>query len=332
MELTKLIIEAIGIFIWPVTIIVILFTFRRQILGMLPDISEAELPGGLKLKLRRLQKEVEESSEISGRSIDLAGPVPRSELVRIGDPLLAVANIRLETEREMIRLARILVGHQEAKKMDIVRLISRLHERQILSKETHDQLLEYTRITNQIVHASRVNADDIVKSLSIGASLSAHIRYLYIIEYLLEDFDGHGLWHFRGITDNIKFHFWSAIAAMLPEFDYSYEAFCEAATKFNKKEESRAIERDRQPRTIDIPTLPEFLEILEFRRSELERILEEGWWASDKRESEWHWPAKWGKISWTGPIIRGRSRNEAEEELFRTNTAIERYRAQMKNP
>ena len=328
-EWVKLILQAIGVMIWPVTVIIILIIFRKQISERLSALKKGELPGGVKFELGELKESVEQSSELAKRSIPSAMPSPADELVRTGDPLLAVANTRLEIEREIVRLAQVSFGPKEARKWGITRLIARLYEEKILSKETRDRLFDYTRITNQIIHTSGVSADDIVRSLSIGASLLAHIRYLYSVEWLIRDFDANLLWQCRKEEGrNKKYYFWSAIAATLSDFDYSYEAFCEAANKFNKKEEKRAIESHRRPREIYIPTLQEFLEILEFRREELQRILQGKWWDGYEWDKlrEWHWPEEWGRIGWSGPIVR--SRNEAEEELLRTDTAIERYSQQ----
>jgi len=328
-EWAQLTLQAIGVMIWPVIVIIILIIFRRPISERISAVKKAELPGGLKFELGELKESVEQSPELAKRSIPSAIPSPADELVRIGDPLLAVANTRSEIEREIVRLVQVSFGSEEARKWGITRLIARLYEEKILSKETQDKLFDYTRITNQIIHASGVSSDDIVRSLSIGASLLAHIRYLYSVEWLIRDFDANSLWQWREEEGrDRKYHFWSAIAATLPEFNYSYEVFCEAAVKFNKKEERRAIESNRPPRKIYIPTSPEFLEILQFRRGELQGILQGRWWDAYEWDKlrEWHWPEEWGRIGWSGPIVR--SRNEAEEELLRTDTAIERYSQQ----
>ncbi len=49
-EGAKIILQAVQILIWPVTVLVILLMFRRQISGRLSSFTKAELPGGLKFE------------------------------------------------------------------------------------------------------------------------------------------------------------------------------------------------------------------------------------------------------------------------------------------
>jgi hypothetical protein len=322
-EWAKVIVQAVQVLIWPVTVLIILLMFKRQISGRLASVTKAELPGGLKFELGELKDAVEKSPELAKRSISPSMLPSDKEPIRIDDPLLAVINVRLEIEREVVRLAQVSLGSNRAVRFDISLLISQLSEKQVLSKGTRDKLLEYTRITNKILHTSGISADDIVKSLSIGASLLSHLRYVRAVEQLLRDFDGSLQWHWREADrTNRKYHFWSAIADSLPEFDYSYEAFREAAVKFN------TLKAGSKYGEVYIPPMQEFLKILEFRRGELERILQGRWWNGDEWEKlqRWQWPQEWGEITWNAPIVH--SANEAEVELLRTDRAIEQYSQQ----
>jgi hypothetical protein len=323
-EWAKIILQAVQALVWPITVLVILLMFKRQISGRLSSLTKAELPGGLKFELSELKDAVDKSPELTKRSIPASLLSPSAEPSRADDPLLAVISTRLEVEREIVRLAQISLGHRKAGKFDIPLLVSQLSEKQVLSKETLNKLFEYIRVTNKIIHSAGIGVDDIGKSLSIGTSLLAHIRYVRGVEQLLRDFDGNLLWHWREKDgSNRKFHFWSAIADSLPEYDYSYEAFQEAAAKFNgQRANDKFVE-------IYIPPSHEFIKVLEFRRGELERILQGKWWDGYEWENlkEWQWPQEWGKITWTGPIVE--SANEAEVELFRTERAIERYSQQV---
>ena len=264
--------------------------------------------GSFELELGELGKKVEKS-------------------VEIGDPGLAAYNTKLEIEQQLVMLAQVSLGSDEATHGRIPQLIERLQEKSLLSAHIAESLQEYLGIAGRISRETKLAGEDIIKALSIGASLLAQLRYLYCVQYLLHDFDGHLLWetHRMGKEEN-KYYLWSAIAAAAPEFDYSYEAFREAATRFSAREDQRARADHREPRRINIPTLSEFVDILRFRQTELQRILQGEWWDGAKWEKlrQWQWPDAWGHIGWGGPVVE-HSRNEAEQELLRTEAAIERY-------
>jgi len=331
MEWAKLAAQVLQTLVWPVTLLFVVLKFRRQISERLRAVTKAEFPGGLKFELGELKQSVEQSTELTSRTVPAPLPSPADDLARIGDPHLAVASIRLEIERVLVRLAQLSLGLEEARKLGTLPLLSRLREQGVVPKETEDRLLDYVRVTNQVYDAPDVSAIDLVRSLSVGASLLSHIRYLLAVEWLVRDFDGHLLWQRHAHEgSNHEYYLWSAIAATLPEFDYSYEAFCEAATRFNRQEAGRAEASSRDARQIHVLALAEFVEILEFRRRELQRILHGKWWDSTEWTTlrEWQWPEEWGQIGWTGPVVR-ESRNEAEIELLRTDAAIERYSRQI---
>jgi len=314
MEWAKLAIEAIKALAWPLTLMVVLVIFRRPILARLPHVTKAKFPGGFEFELSELGSKAEKVFIDANKHSLGSGP-----------SMLAVANTRLAIESEILKLAQLSFDPEEATHQQIPQLITLLEDANVLSKQIADGLRQYIGLTNRSVHASSTSGEDTIKILSIGTSLLAPLRYLSRVQYLLRDFDAHLLWHIHGPADHNKFYFWSAIAASLPTFDYSYEAFREAATKFNAREEERAHEADRKPRTIDIPNTSEFLRILQFRRSELLRVLQSEPYSDPtwREVEEWRWPEEWGHIAWNGPIVK--SSNEAQEELLRTNSAIERY-------
>jgi hypothetical protein len=314
MEWAKLGVEAIKALAWPLTLIAILILFKRPILARLPHITKAKFPGGFEFELGELVSKAERVFIDANKDSLCSGPC-----------MLAVDNTSLAIESEILSLAQLSISPKEATHQQIPQLISQLEDASVLSGPIANGLRHYIGITNRAVHTSTTSGEEMIKILSIGTSLLAPLRYLSRVQYLLRDFDGHLLWHMHGREDRNRYYFWSAIAASLPTFDYSYEAFREAATKFNTREEERAREASRKPRAIDIPTTSEFLRILEFRRRELLRVLQGEWWTDTKwRElREWHWPEEWGDIGWNQPIVD--SWNEAQEELLRTDATIERY-------
>jgi len=105
LEWLNFILQVIEVVIWPITVLIILLTFKRQISNWLSTVKKAEFPGGLKFEIGELKESVEKSSEITDRSIHESIVSQSDELLRTGDPLLAVANTRLEIERQVVKLA-----------------------------------------------------------------------------------------------------------------------------------------------------------------------------------------------------------------------------------
>lgn len=334
MELAKLIVAATQAVIWPVTVMVVLLLFRRQIRDRLAAVTKAEFPGGVKLEIERVEQAVEMSPEITRRAVPVAALGPADDLLGLRDPLLAAARIRLEVENQVVRLCQVSNCETRIDRAGIKPLLSELHERGALKAQTSKQLSDYMQVTDRIIHSGAPDASDVMRSFSIGADLLAHLGYLYSVQYLLRGFESHGIWHMHthGHAEEEGKVLWSAITSELPEFGYSYEAFRESAEAFSRKEKQRASELGRMPHVIPVPTLAEFVEMLEHRRSELARILdaETTWGADQKQLMEWQWPRKWGRVGWSGPILRGWQggwyRSQAEEDLLRTEAAIEHYR------
>jgi hypothetical protein len=57
MEVAKLIVDLLGAIVWPVTVLIIILIFRKQINSRLKDVKEVELPGGFKAKLNKAKIE-----------------------------------------------------------------------------------------------------------------------------------------------------------------------------------------------------------------------------------------------------------------------------------
>ena len=136
--------------------------------------------------------------------------------------------------------------------------------------------------------------------------------------------------------DNRKYYFWSAVAASLPEFDYNYDIYREAAERHNRKIAEREGSNRPSKHSVYVLPLDEFVQVLEFRERELLRLIEawhkpegDGWKAFEKA-NEWRWPAEWGDLGWSGPVIRDRlSYYTAEDDLMQTRTALNRYRMRL---
>ncbi|NIM16665.1 MAG: hypothetical protein GTO45_32165 [Candidatus Aminicenantes bacterium] len=329
MEVLKLVIELVKVLVWPITVLLILFSIRSEVKEILGKIKSAEI-GKVKVELSReikeLKESVDESDEIREKYVERE-PTSTESVISISDQILAVAKTRLGIEEEIIRLSQIDLS-TKASKWNTKQILDLLKEKEIISSEVHQNLIKYLRISNELIQDSK-NTEDLLASHSIGNSLLSHLCYIRNVRWLVRDFDANLVWQTK-LVENKKYHIWSVLAATLPEYDYNYEILKEAAEKFNNIERKSAVKNDRKPRLIEVPTVEDFVDILEFRRHELNRILQSKWWNGYEWEKIklWHWPEKWGKISWNGAIVK--SANQAEIELLRTDTALEMYRKKIR--
>ena len=83
-EVIKLILDFIGILIWPSVVLIIIFMFKNQIRSRFIDIKEVELPGGAKLKWDTKMKSLAEETgdEVKEIEKDESDPKKRDELLR----------------------------------------------------------------------------------------------------------------------------------------------------------------------------------------------------------------------------------------------------------
>jgi len=329
METAKLIVDLLGKLIWPVVIMAIFLMFRKQIIIRLKDIKVLELPGGFKATLDEVKEIISTSSQLKEKIID---PQLTEDNFLISPPeniQVSVFNLRLNIEREVSRLIQISSEWKRSDKRTLRTKVDILHKLGWIDKNVNDGLISFVEITNELFHLTEKSDKDLNDLLKIGSTLFYHIRYLKIVRELIDNFNGNLLWEAERGVRNKKYHFYSAVASEAERFDYSYEALVDAATKFNLKDPK--VHNNWRPRgEILIPTLDEYIQILEFRKSELTRVLNNPQKAhQDETFNEWQWPQDW-QIQWNRPLMKD-SFNETQLELVRTQAAIDLYRHKKTN-
>jgi hypothetical protein len=279
----------------------------------------------MRMQVQQLEAKVQKAESASPGRLAAATalaslPTPHS------DSRLAIAQIRLDVEREMFLLSRHSLDRADVAGWQVDRYLEELEKGRVLEPSLADNLRDFVALANKIVHGTAVPQEDLQRSAAVGGSLVATLRHKRLVLEAEYDFDAHGLWHMhqhRGEGDK-KYYFWSAVAASLPEFDYDYDVYREAAEHFNEK----VVRSDRKGRAIYVLSLEEFVEVLEFRESELQRIIKlwtsTGW--EGNRAPEWRWPPEWGDLGWNGLILRERVHLwGAEEDFMRTRSALAYY-------
>jgi len=136
-----------------------------------PLVKSVELPGGVKVELQDVEKAAEQSREAG-----LLAPSPDGtkaehsfQLVAQQDPNLALAGLRIEIERRLIRLA----GARgiEVKRESISHLLRVLDQHKILTPEQREALIGLTSLLNTAVHGASVSPDAASEAMSIAPDL-----------------------------------------------------------------------------------------------------------------------------------------------------------------
>lgn len=247
------------------------------------------------------------------------------------DSRLAIAQMRLDVEKEMFLLSRYSPRCSGVPGLPVADYLRELEKEKAIDSGLAGNLRDFIGLANRIVHGTEVPELEVERSASVGSALVAKLHRTRLLAELQREFDGHGLWHFhrkRG-KGNQKYLYWSAVAATLPEFEYDYDVYLEGTQRYNEKLTSDGHETDR----FYVLSLEEFVAVLEFRESELRRLIPlwscAGGWNSD-RALEWHWPSEWGDVGWNGGILQNKvSLWGAEEDLMCTRTALAFYRTRL---
>lgn len=297
MEWIKLIIELIKVTAWPAIVLIVAFFFKNQLSELLKRVTKAKFPGGFEFEIEKLKKQLEkEAPELSSSSLR---------------PHILVAKL----EKSLIKLAQHSLGADvDLRNYSRLKMLSNLETKSIISPaEVKNAKLLFSILEGLSVSEA---GDKEIEEATLAVSLAvSQFEEIYNYEVLRYEFQAHGIWHFHksdgNITYNEKYHFWSAIASEAPVFNYSYEAFVRAAESHNKVDTKFCIY---------IPSLSEYIEILHFRKNELNRYIDDY-----QNVNNWEWPKDWGAISWNGPIVRGGGTNKALREIIDTDLAIKFY-------
>lgn len=281
----------------------------------------------VRVQIQQLEKSVQRVEVLSASST--APPsAPGSLQTPHSDARLAIAQMRLDVEKELFLLCRFapeLPG--DVTGWPVGRYVDELERMRLVEPELATSLREFIVIANKIVHDVSIVDEDARSAAAVGGALVANLRHRRLVAWLTHDFDGHGLWHLhrRGSDADAKYYFWSAVAATLPEFEYDFEVYQDAARQHLEK-------LGREADAFYVLSLDEFVQVLEFRERELQRIIKiwsSGGWKND-HAPEWQWPSEWGDLGWNGPILRERAHLwGAEEDLMRTRAALDYYRPRL---
>lgn len=331
MEWITAIAQLLGSVAWPVTVLILVLIFRKQIADRLDQpFSKLKIPGGeIEFDVKKLEDVVKSDAPASHPS---PGDDPAMFLAT-GDLQLSMARLRVAIENDLFRIAQRLGKSDTSKPATVNQRLDELVIIEAIPATLAENVKAFMDIANRVIHGAQLPDDVKGRATIVGANLAAQVDHQRKVIELQYDFAAHLLWHMHWhVEDNAKkYYWWSAIAATCPEFDYNYDVYCEAAKRHNKRLVDSMVEERASEEMVGVVSLSDFVQILEFRESELNRLA--AVWKQDQmafsKANAWQWPSKWGNIGWGGPVVGGLSYNEVERQLMQTRSALARYRARI---
>ena len=323
MDLAKLLFEFLGKLAWPGTVLAIVWLFRRELRRIAAGVTRIEYPGG-SITLREIER-LEADANVKGRESQ-AEIVKNHALFQLaGDSDLSLAHIRVDIEKELFRLAQVRGGIVFP--LPIAKRLRDLEENHRIPRSLAQSLADFSDIYDRISRDPNVSAEVKQRVSTIGLTLLSQLHRDRLVSTMEYEFDAHGIWHMHQHREGEakKYYWWSAIASECPTFDYDYDVYRTATERFNEKMAAQ-IGEGYVP--IVVPSLKEYVSILEFRESEIRRVLGEWENGQDayRKANEWMWPAAWGDIGWNRTFAFGWPR-DAEQALHDTQFAINKYRS-----
>lgn len=335
------IIDVVRIVAWPLTLLVVLLLFRRQIADRVGAIRKAQLPGGISFELDVLEKEIVRTPELEATRKNVVAGSPGGVLP--ADRSYTVAEARFELERGLRRLSFAVSRDEEFATRNIEDLLLDLRSSGELSPHVSRQASEFMRLSAAAFSAD-LSDDDVVAFHTVGSLLAAHVNYIARVVSITTGLWGHDLFFMierpRDLDPSSKVT-WAAVATILPEVAYDYRLFRDAILRASVTRDDKHWPKDSAPLfTRLLVTEDEFLEIVIFRRNELRRVLKyfdrTSWLATSSNDREripeelyYRWPNSWGKIPFNTPVTGHTSRPllpDVADDLLRAEEAVRRMK------
>ena len=328
MEWITAISQLLGSVAWPVTVLILVFLFRRQIGDRLNQpFTKLKIPGTeIEFEVKKLEANVQ-----TGSPKLLAAPKDDPAIFLAATDLqLSMARLRVAIENDLFRIAQLRSRGDASEPATINQRLDELVRNDAIPASLAENVRAFLAIANRVVHGADLSDDVKGRATIIGANIAAQVDYRRKVIELECDMDANLLWHMVHRRDTAERHYylWSAIAASCPDFDCDYDVYRAAAERHNKRLAKSIGDEGAATHRIDVVSLHDFIQILEFREAELMRLVA-AWkngHESLAKANDWHWPAAWGDLGWGGPVVRSLSFNEVERQLMETRSSITRYR------
>ncbi len=161
----------------------------------------------------------------------------------------------------------------------------------------HHSLLLADRLAAQTVRGIPFVAKEIAFACGVSGSAVPAGARRGKLPPIIDDMRHHGIWHHHDASD-AKGMTWSAIACEAGRLNFNYYFIVHFLRLKNAASDWYVEEYVNHYSPSPIPSLNDFVEILEIRKQHLQRVLDTG----DLR-TEWEWPVSWGRVLWSGPVV-----------------------------
>jgi hypothetical protein len=213
MEWVKAISQLLGSIAWPGVVGMLLIMFRKEIRQRLSSVTEVKYPGGsvVMKEVERLEARVE---VLKAAPKQLLPQVPGDVLAAFQtDSKLAIAQMRIDVERELFRLSWRGIGHSEVTGWHITRHVDELQRAGILQASLCENLRSFIEVASKILHQSDISEEVTERAAAIGGALVSTLRHKRLVLEAEFNFTG-GHWHMHRKMEKVdlKHYFWSVVA------------------------------------------------------------------------------------------------------------------------
>ena len=200
MEEAKIVLEYIKAIIWPITTLIVIAIFKKQIGGLFHRIKKAELPGGISLETfpeqikeaQEISEEVkqESSEKIAEKNVSV---IPLTEtnklMLNLGlapspsglelsyyinisaqDPNLALAGLRMEVETMLKNLAKgfkVEVSDKESSG----NILTKLKRNGCITNRQYELITKVLKLCNAAIHGLKISTRDANEILDVAMVL-----------------------------------------------------------------------------------------------------------------------------------------------------------------
>ena len=210
-ELLKIILEFVGTISWPITVLLMVIVFRRQIRKIVDNAKKVELPGGVSFEI---EKEINQAKQLATQVREERNPetqnlidkevknqesVANERMKKLGlklspsgldltyykniaqtDPRLALIGLRADFELMLRNLAKGFELDEYERRPPVFRLINDLYEKGAISTKQFDFIRKIFKISNSAAHGAEISKEQAIEILNIGQTLvEDYIAWLY---------------------------------------------------------------------------------------------------------------------------------------------------------
>lgn len=200
MEIANLVLEYLKVLVWPVTVLVAMLLFQKDLHSLFAWLKKADLPGGIaietfdaqlqeaKIVSQTVEAQIKGDTEnkaviplkdVNQRMLELGlAPSPSGLDVSFyrnlskQDPNLGLAGLRIELEQMLRNVAQgFKVGIDG--KLSITQILNVIYSQAAITGEQHDLLLRVIRICNMAIHGQKVTRSQADEVYDIAEVLKA---------------------------------------------------------------------------------------------------------------------------------------------------------------